>query len=106
MKVDNPIRVDASRTNDPPGGEWEALDTFARGYVSLVEVEDASAQAVAVLAEIERLRGLDPKPDWQELAILARTHEQLATVRALLAGRLRAGVPWPHRNYRMGVPDP
>ena len=100
MKVDNPIRVDASRTNDPPGGEWEALDTFARGYVSLVEVEDASAQAVAVLAEIERLRGLDPKPDWQELAILARTHEQLATVRALLE---RQGVPvrW---SLRDGLP--
>ena len=56
MKVDRPIRVNASREDDPPGGEWEALDTFARGYVSLLEVEDRSAQAVAVLAEIERLR--------------------------------------------------
>ena len=90
MKVDRPIRVNASRDGDPSGGEWEALDTFARGYVSLLEVEDGSAQAVAVLAEIERLRGLDPKPDWHEFAILGRTHEELATVRALLE---RHGVP-------------
>ena len=90
MKVDHPIRVNANREDDPPGGEWEALDTFARGYVSLLAVEDRSAQAVAVLAEIERLRGLDPKPDWHEFAILGRTHEELATVRALLE---RHGVP-------------
>ena len=84
MKVEHPIRVNASREDDPPGGEWEALDTFARGYVSLLEVEDRSAQSVTVLAEIERLRGLDPEPDWQEFAILCRTHEELAAVRALL----------------------
>ena len=90
MKVDHPIRVNAARANDPPGGEWESLDTYARGYVSLLEVEDSVAQASAVLAEIERLRGLDPKPDWHDFAILGRTHEELATARTLLE---RQGVP-------------
>ena len=90
MKIDHSIRVNAGREDEPPGGEWESLDTFARGYVSLLQVEDRSAQAAAVLAEIERLRGLDPKPDWHEFAILGRTHEELATVRALLE---RHGVP-------------
>ena len=90
MKVDHPIRVNAARANDPPGGEWESLDTYARGHVSLLEVEDSVAQASVVLAEIERLRGLDPKPDWHDFAILGRTHEELATVRALLE---RQGVP-------------
>ena len=51
MKVDHPIRVNATRANDSPGGEWEALDTFARGHVSLLDVEDEVAQASAVLAE-------------------------------------------------------
>ena len=31
MKMDHPIRVNSARANDSPGGEWEALDTFARG---------------------------------------------------------------------------
>ena len=90
MKIDHSIRVSAGREDEPPGGEWESLDTFTRGYVSLLQVEDRIAQAAAVLAEIERLRGLDPKPDWHEFAILGRTHEELATVRALLE---RHGVP-------------
>ena len=90
MKIDHPIRVNSARVDDSPGGEWEEIDTFARGYVSLFEVEDGVAQASAVLAEIERLRGLAPKPDWHDFAILARTREQLAAVRALLE---RQGVP-------------
>ena len=100
MKVDHPIRVNAARANDSPGGEWEAMDTFARGHVSLLDVEDEVAQASAVLAEIERLRRLDPSPDWHDFAILGRTHEELATVRALLE---RHGVPV-RRALRHGLP--
>ena len=103
MKVDHPIRVNAARADDSPGGEWEALDTFARGYVSLLDVEDGVAQASAVLAEIERLRGLDPNPDWHDFAILGRTHEGLATVRALLERQsvpVRRALPRARRRAR------
>ena len=90
MKTGHPIRVDARRAEDPPGGDWESLDRDGRGRVSVLEVSDAFDEPYAVLAEIERLRGVDPKPDWQDFAVLAWTHEELAAVRAVLE---RAEVP-------------
>ena len=97
MKGDHPIRVNAARSKDPAGGEWESLDVFARGRVSLIEVEDSDAQARSAMAEVERLRGIDPTPDWQKFAILGRTHDELVGVRALLEP---SGVP-----IRRAVPD-
>ena len=97
LKVDRPIRVNVGRSEDPAGGEWESLDPFVRGRVSLIEVEDGDAQARSVVAELERLRGLDPTPDWQQFAILGRTHDELVAVRALLEP---AGVP-----IRRALPD-
>jgi len=91
MKGDQPIRVNASRANDPVGGAWETLDPVARGRVSLLKVGSGAAQAAVVLAEIERLRSRDSTPDrWLDFAILSRTHDQLSAVRALLE---REGVP-------------
>ena len=90
MKTGHPIRVDARRAADPPGGDWESLDREGRGRVAVLDVADAFDEPYAVLAEIERLRGLDPRPDWQDFAVLAWTHEELAAVRAVLE---RAGVP-------------
>lgn len=90
MKTGRPIRVDRARADDPSGGNWERLDRLARGRVSVIEVSGAGAQARAVIAEIERLRVLDLAPDWQAFAVLARTHEELSTVRAFLED---AGMP-------------
>ena len=90
MKINHSIRVNADRSSDPAGGEWEALDPVTRGHVSLLEVESGGAQAAAALAEVERLRSLDQTPDWHDFAILSRTHDQLSAVRALLE---REGVP-------------
>ena len=86
MKTGHPIRVDASRADDPPGGDWEGLDGEGRGRVSVLDVRNAFEEPYAVLAEIERLRGLDPKPDWQDFAVLAWRHDELAPVRAVLEG--------------------
>ena len=97
MKVDRPIQVNVNRSKDPAGGDWESLDPVARGRVSLLEVEDGDAQARSVVAELERLRGLDPAPDWQKFAILGRTHDELVAVRVLLDP---AGVP-----IRRALPD-
>ena len=50
-----------------------------------------------MVAELERLRGLDRAPDWQKFAILGRTHDELVGVRALLE---QSGVP-----IRRALPD-
>ena len=90
MKTGHLIEVDRTRADDPPGGGWERLDKVAQGRVSVLEVARAGSQARAALAEIERLRGLDPDPDWQAFAVLARTHEELSAVRAFMEAN---GVP-------------
>ena len=96
MKVKHPIRTNAARARDPAGGEWERLDTLTGGRVSRVQVDSADVPA-ATIAEIERLRKLSNNPDWQQVAILAWSHAQLAPVRALLE---KKGVP-----VRRSVPD-
>ena len=91
MKTDSPIRVDARRAHDPPGGDWEALGREWAGGASPCWTSGIRAeQAAAVLAEIERLRGLDASPDWHDFAVLAWTHGELAQTRAALED---AGVP-------------
>jgi len=95
MKVDNPIRINAARERDPPGGPWQKVDRRIRGRVSRIEVEETGVPATT-LGEIERLRKLDPH-DWKQFAVLAWTHAQLAPVRALLE---KEGVP-----VRRSIPD-
>ncbi len=84
MKTRHPIRVDARRAGDPPGGDWESLDPEVRGRVSVLDVRSAIEEPRAALAEIERLRGLDPKPDWQNFAVLAWRRSELDAARAVL----------------------
>ena len=59
MKTGHPIRVDERRAQGSPGGDWASLDPVGKGRVSVLEVADASVEPHAVLAEIERLRGLE-----------------------------------------------
>lgn len=96
MKVDASIRINAARETDPPGGKWQKVDRGIRGRVSRIEVEGTGVPATA-LGEIERLRKLDPDSDWQQFAVLAWSHAQLAPVRALLE---KEGVP-----VRRSIPD-
>lgn len=84
MKIDHPIRIDARRVDDPPGGRWSALDVEHGGRVRLVDApSDANRQAQLVAAEIARIRRLDPKTALGDIAVLARTHASLQPVRAL-----------------------
>jgi ATP-dependent DNA helicase RecQ len=87
MKTEAPVRVNASRSGEPPGGRMEAADSVLRGRVNRLIVSDARHQALAAVNEIERLRAIDPDCDLREFAILARQREQLALVRALLDHR-------------------
>jgi ATP-dependent DNA helicase RecQ len=89
MKTGEPIRVDARRTKDPPGGRWETLDSLTRGRVLLLEVPDPGRQAAALLGRIGELHRLGGG-DWCDFAILARTRAVLEPIRALCEA---SGIP-------------
>ncbi|MEO8279268.1 MAG: RecQ family ATP-dependent DNA helicase [Ideonella sp.] len=84
MKVDHPIRIDARRAADPPGGRWGAIDHQDAGRVRLVTVPaDRNLQAQLVFDEISRIRRLDPVAPLGCIAVMARTHRTLEPLRAL-----------------------
>lgn len=84
MKTDHPIRINKGRERLAPGGDWTHLDPVVQGRVQVLRVADRPAQAEAVLQALERLRTLDPGVSWSRCAVLARTHDELAMVRAAL----------------------
>ncbi len=51
--------------------------------MQLLAVANLSAQAVALIAEWKRMRQLKPDLKWSDLAVLSRTRESLAPIRAL-----------------------
>jgi ATP-dependent DNA helicase RecQ len=93
MKTDHPIRIDQGRGLLPAGGVFGENDAMTRGRVALVEVGDAGGQASAVVREIQRLRSLGATR-WDDIAVLSRTHRDLAFVRAAAEAD---GIPvsWP-----------
>jgi len=84
MKVDHPIRIDAARAEDPPGGRWSVLDEQQQGKVRLITAPaDSNRQAQVVFEEIRRIRLADPDLPLGDIAVLARTHRALQPMRAL-----------------------
>lgn len=86
LKLGNPISIDARRRDDPPGGEWQALDPQRRGQVLRLTVDPAdrpfgNRQAQAALQELQRLLALE-NGVWQGCAVLARNHRYLLAVQA------------------------
>ena len=90
MKGQHPICINRARQLNLPGGQWEHLDPVSKGRVQTISVRDVFHQAVYVKREIDRLKKLDPKTDWQDIAILSRTKAPLAAIRAELEA---AGYP-------------
>jgi len=83
MKVDYPIRINHARSGMAAGGRWASLDPVGAGRVQLIRSPaDANVQAQLAMAEVLRLRALDPHADWSDFAILARTHATLEPIRA------------------------
>ena len=83
LKQEHPIRINFARQSNLPGGQWEKLDTFAKGRVHIVRCPaDANIQAQMVMEEVCRLFALSPSANWSDFAILARTHKYLAPIRA------------------------
>jgi ATP-dependent DNA helicase RecQ len=83
MKTEHAIRINKGRERLPAGGPWKDLDPVAQGRVQLLHVTDAASQAVALVAELTRLKERNPSVNWQDCAVLARTREELAPLRAL-----------------------
>jgi ATP-dependent DNA helicase RecQ len=90
MKIDTDIRINKGRELLPPGGPWQAIDPMGRGRVQRVHVTDAAHQTVALVEELLRLRQRHPALPWTDCAVLARTREELAPVRACCEQR---GIP-------------
>lgn len=84
MKVNHPIRIDARRKADPPGGRWAEVDKETRGAVQLITSPPGpNLQAQLVFAEIQRIRTIDPGVKLAEIAVLCRTHAPLEKMRAI-----------------------
>ena len=87
MKINTDIRINQGRELLPAGGPWQTIDPVARGRVQRVHVTDAAHQTVALVEELLRLRQRHPALPWPDCAVLARTREELAPVRALCEQR-------------------
>ena len=91
MKTTHPIRINKKREKYPPGGDWLARDTVAQGRVQILPAGDTPiSQAMAVMAELERLFTRDPKWNWASCAVIAREWGLLNPVRSYCEWR---GIP-------------
>ncbi len=79
-----PIRVNQHRQKLEAGGRWRHLDTLTGGRVQQIQAGDEIEQAMAVAAELLRLRQLDASLDWSQCALLAREWRLLNPLRAEL----------------------
>lgn len=83
MKARHPITIDRARTKAPPGGEWQSRDPVGQGRVQILPAgPDPMTQAVAVMAELQRLANLAPDWSWSQCAVIAREWKYLEPVRA------------------------
>ncbi len=83
MKKDRPISIDAARAKQAPGGEWKAIDPVGQGRVQILPAGDNDRiQALAVMAEFERMASLTPDWDWARCAVIAREWKSLDPVRS------------------------
>ncbi len=83
MKAEHPITVDHRRVKAPPGGDWEHMDPVGKGRVQVLPAGgDPQTQAMAVMAELQRLAGLDPDWDWARAAVISREWKFLEPLRA------------------------
>ncbi|MGK2905492.1 MAG: RecQ family ATP-dependent DNA helicase [Desulfuromonadales bacterium] len=101
MKVEHPIRINHGRERLEPGGDWTHLDPFTKGRIQILKVTDHYAQANVLLAQLEKLKKCEPALNWSDCAILARRHEELATIRAALE---YVGIPVAYVRQDLNLP--
>ncbi len=81
MKSEHPIMVDGARNKQPPGGDWETIDSVSRGRVQLLPAgENMRSQALVAMTELRRLSELHPGWDWSSTAVIAREWKYLEPV--------------------------
>jgi len=91
MKVAHPIRIDRLRGKAPAGGDWQRRDKVGQGRVQILPAgADAPGQAMAVMAEFERIAALDRNWDWAACAVIAREWKWLEPLRSYCEWR---GIP-------------
>jgi ATP-dependent DNA helicase RecQ len=97
MKTDRPIGIDQHRALQPPGGQFGQRNPKTGGRVLIIQVPDAASQAYAIVTQLQQLRDQGVTP-WSGIAVLSRTHRELARVRGLAE---RADIPvrcWADRD--------
>ena len=83
MKKERPIGIDAARAKQAAGGKWKNVDPVSQGRVQILPTgNDDQTQALAVMAEFERMSCLTPEWDWARCAIIAREWKTLDPVRS------------------------
>jgi ATP-dependent DNA helicase RecQ len=83
MKAQHPITIDRMRMLAPPGGDWTDGDPVGKGRVQVLPAgTNPMTQAVAVMAELERLAAFDRGWQWEHVAVLAREWKYLEPVRS------------------------
>ena len=93
MKVHAPIEVNRGRAEERAGGVWEEMDPVVRGKVQILTVPHRAGQMKALVEEWERMHCLKPGLPWEHMAVLSRSRNNLAAVRAL-AETLGVPVSW------------
>jgi ATP-dependent DNA helicase RecQ len=101
MKTEHAIRINKGRERLDPGGPWTHRDPFLKGRVQVLRVSDCAMQANAIVAHLEKLRRLDPKLNWADCTVLARTHHELVTARAALE---HADIPVAYARQDLSLP--
>ncbi|CUI07516.1 ATP-dependent DNA helicase RecQ [Janthinobacterium sp. CG23_2] len=82
MKSAHPISIDRARGKADAGGAWQQRDPVGQGRVQIIDAgADDVSQALAVMAELQRLAALDPAWDWAGVAIIAREWKTLEPLR-------------------------
>jgi ATP-dependent DNA helicase RecQ len=101
MKVAHPICINKGRERLASGGDWTHLDSVGQGRVQLLIVADRYEQAQVLVGHLERLKTNNPALNWAECAVLSRTHEDLAPVRAALE---HAGITVSYSRQNLSLP--
>ncbi|MBN1548780.1 MAG: RecQ family ATP-dependent DNA helicase [Syntrophaceae bacterium] len=101
MKIGYPIRINKGRERLPAGGDWTHLDPFVKGRVQILQTPDGEAEARALVAQLEKLKKCNPALAWSDCAVLSRTHEELAKIRAALE---YVGIPVAYARQDLSLP--
>lgn len=83
MKRDHPVTINRTRIDSNGGGDWENIDPVGKGRVQILPAGDNSIeQAIAVMAELQRLSKLVPDWDWAKAAVISREWKFLDPIRS------------------------